>query len=642
MNRVAWWRLALMALAVAFGLFYTLPNFFGEKPAVQISTAKATLKVEALVAQQVEQALQAAGITHQGIRFEETSTGNTVRVRFADTDTQLKAKDLIESALNPGSLAGRRLPASQAENSAAQQAAERVAVAGPSNYVVALNLISASPDWLSSIRALPMYLGLDLRGGVHFLLEVDMATALTKRLDALVGETRTLLRDKRVRHQGIARTREALEIKFTSVEIREQGLKLLAEQVIDLDWQARDTGSEFFLVGRLNPATATRIQEFALKQNITTLSNRINELGVAEPIVQQQGAARIVVQLPGVQDTAKAKDILGRTATLEVRMVEDSPEAATALLAGRPPASVDVYQERGGAPLMLKKEVVLTGENLTDAQAGFDSQNPIEPAVHLTLDSKGARIFREVTRENIGKRMAILLIEKGQGEVITAPVIRGEIPGGRVQISGQMTTVEAAETALLLRAGSLAAPMEIIEERLIGPSLGADNIAKGFNATAWGFVAISVFMIAYYALFGVVSVLALSLNLLLLFALLSILQATLTLPGIAAMALTLGMAIDANVLINERVREEIRGGANPQVAISTGYEKAWATILDSNITTLIAGIALLVFGSGPVRGFAVVHVLGILTSMFSAVFFSRGLINLWYGSRKRLGRLTIG
>jgi preprotein translocase subunit SecD len=312
------------------------------------------------------------------------------------------------------------------------------------------------------------------------------------------------------------------------------------------------------------------------------------------------------------------------------------------LLAGRPPASVDVYQERGGAPLMLKKEVVLTGENLTDAQAGFDSQNPLEPAVHLTLDSKGARIFREVTRENIGKRMAILLIEKGQGEVITAPVIRGEIPGGRVQISGQMTTVEAAETALLLRAGSLAAPMEIIEERLIGPSLGADNIAKGFNATAWGFVVISVFMMAYYALFGVVSVLALSLNLLLLFALLSILQATLTLPGIAAMALTLGMAIDANVLINERVREEIRAGANPQVAIATGYDKAWATILDSNITTLIAGIALLVFGSGPVRGFAVVHVLGILTSMFSAVFFSRGLINLWYGSRKRLGRLAIG
>jgi preprotein translocase subunit SecD len=395
-------------------------------------------------------------------------------------------------------------------------------------------------------------------------------------------------------------------------------------------------------VGRLKPATATRIQEFALKQNITTLSNRINELGVAEPIVQQQGADRIVVQLPGVQDTAKAKDILGRTATLEVRMVEDSPEAASALLAGRPPASVDVYQERGGAPLMLKKEVVLTGENLTDAQAGFDSQNPLEPAVHLTLDSKGARIFREVTRENIGKRMAILLIEKGQGEVITAPVIRGEIPGGRVQISGQMTTVEAAETALLLRAGSLAAPMDIIEERLIGPSLGADNIAKGFNATAWGFVAISVFMMAYYTLFGVVSVLALSLNLLLLFALLSILQATLTLPGIAAMALTLGMAIDANVLINERVREEIRAGANPQVAIATGYDKAWATILDSNITTLIAGIALLAFGSGPVRGFAVVHVLGILTSMFSAVFFSRGLINLWYGSRKKLGRLAIG
>ncbi|HBZ19453.1 MAG TPA: protein translocase subunit SecD, partial [Betaproteobacteria bacterium] len=398
----------------------------------------------------------------------------------------------------------------------------------------------------------------------------------------------------------------------------------------------------FFLVGRLNPTTATRIQEFALKQNITTLSNRINELGVAEPIVQQQGAARIVVQLPGVQDTAKAKDILGRTATLEVRMVEDSPEAATALLAGRPPVSVDVYQERGGAPLMLRKEVVLTGENLTDAQAGFDSQNPLEPAVHLTLDSKGARIFRDVTRENIGNRMAILLIEKGQGEVITAPVIRGEIPGGRVQISGQMTTVEAAETALLLRAGSLAAPMEIIEERTVGPSLGADNIERGFKSTWIGFAALAIFIGVYYALFGVISVFALSVNMMLLVAVLSMLQATLTLPGIAAVALTLGMAIDANVLINERIREEIRNGTTPQAAITAGYERAWGTILDSNITTLIAGIALFFFGTGPIRGFAVVHCIGILTSMFSAVFVSRGVVNLIYGRKKRIESLAIG
>jgi preprotein translocase subunit SecD len=482
-----------------------------------------------------------------------------------------------------------------------------------------------------------MYLGLDLRGGVHFLLQVDMQAALSKRYDSLLSEARTLLRDKRVRHAGLSRNADLIEVRFKDEAVRQEGLKTLTEQFPEVDWQAASTNSPeapLALRGSLKPDAKTRIQEVALKQNIVTLGNRINELGVAEPIVQQQGADRIVVQLPGVQDTAKAKDILGRTATLEVRMVDDSSEAQIALAEGRVPLGLERFTERGGLPLLLKKEVVLTGDNLTDAQAGFDSQNPNEPAVHLNLDSKGARIFRDVTRENIGKRMAIVLIEKGRGEVITAPVIRSEIPGGRVQISGQMTTVEAADTALLLRAGSLAAPMEIIEERTIGPSLGADNIAKGFNSTLWGFVIIALFMVAYYTLFGVFSVLALSLNLLLLFALLSVLQATLTLPGIAAIALTLGMAIDANVLINERVREEIESGASPQTAIATGYDKAWATILDSNITTLIAGIALLAFGSGPVRGFAVVHVLGILTSMFSAVFFSRGLVNLWYGGRK--------
>jgi preprotein translocase subunit SecD len=614
MNRVAWWRLVLMALALGFGLLYTLPNFFGEQPAVQVSTAKATLKVEPSVVQRIEQALSEAAVAHDGIAFETAPTGNTVRAKFANTDLQLKAREVIESSLNK----------------------ERP------DYVVALNLVSATPSWLTQINALPMYLGLDLRGGVHFMLQVDMAAALSKRLDALQGDARTLLREKRVRHSGISRGRDSIEIRFGSEDQRALARPILVEQLLELDWQDVALGDAVGLVGRFKPATATRIQEFALKQNITTLSNRINELGVAEPIVQQQGADRIVVQLPGVQDTAKAKDILGRTATLEIRMVEDGVEAAQALAEGRVPAGLEVFTERGGAPLLLRKEVVLTGANLTDAQAGFDSQNPLEPAVHLTLDAKGARIFRDVTRESIGKRMAILLIEKGQGEVITAPVIRSEIPGGRVQISGRMTTMEAADTALLLRAGSLAAPMEIIEERLIGPSLGADNIAQGFSATTWGFVAIAMFMAAYYTFFGVISVLALCLNLLLLFALLSILQATLTLPGIAAIALTLGMAIDANVLINERVREEIRAGAAPQVAIATGYEKAWATILDSNITTLIAGIALLAFGSGPVRGFAVVHVLGILTSMFSAVFFSRGLVNLWYGSRKRLGRLAIG
>jgi len=614
MNRIAWWRLALMGLALSFGLLYSIPNLFGEAPAVQVSTAKATLKVEPGVADQVEAVLSAAQIPHTGVSWEATTTGNTVRARFENTDLQLRAKDAIEKSLNAQS----------------------------NNYVVALNLISASPGWLSAISALPMYLGLDLRGGVHFLLEVDMAAAGGRRLDSLAGEVRTLLRDKRIRHNGIARSRDGIEIVFRDVAMRDAAIGAMKDVVSEIEWQASGSGENLMLSGRLLPAAEKALQEAALKQNITTLANRINELGVSEPIVQQQGANRIVVQLPGVQDTAKAKDILGRTATLEVRMVDDSPEALAALAAGKVPAGLERFTERGGLPLLLKKDIVLTGENLTDAQAGFDSQNAGEPAVHLTLDAKGSRIFRDVTRENIGRRMAIVLVEKGVGEVVTAPVIRGEIPGGRVQISGRMTTIEAADTALLLRAGSLAAPMEIIEERLIGPSLGADNIAKGFNSTLWGFLVIAIFMGIYYSLFGVISVVALTINLLLLFALLSLLQATLTLPGIAAMALTLGMAIDANVLINERVREELRAGASPQIAIATGYDKAWATILDSNITTLIAGIALLVFGSGPVRGFAVVHVLGILTSMFSAVFFSRGLVNLWYGGKKKLAALSIG
>ena len=601
-----------MALALTFGLLYTLPNFFGEAPAVQVSGAKATVKVDQEIAQRVDRALELSSLKNDGAKIE----GASIRVRLPDTDTQLKARDAIEKALNADPQDPR--------------------------YVVALNLISSSPAWLTSMRALPMYLGLDLRGGVHFLLQVDMPAAVSKRLDVLMGDTRTLLRDKSLRHAGISRSAQGIEIRFRDQDTREKSRALLNTQLADLNWIEATLGGEAALVGTLRPEAEKRVRDYAVKQNITTLSNRVNELGVAEPVIQQQGPERIVVQLPGVQDTAKAKDILGRTATLEIRMVEDSLEALNALATGRPPAGLEVFTERGGGPILLRRDVVLTGENLTDAQAGFDSQNPGEPAVHLTLDSKGARVFRDVTRENIGKRMAILLVEKGKGEVITAPVIRGEIPGGRVQISGRMSTIEAADTALLLRAGSLAAPMEIIEERTIGPSLGADNIAKGFNSTLYGFIAVALFMIGYYMLFGVISVTALSVNLLLLFAMLSLLQATLTLPGIAAIALTLGMAIDANVLINERVREELRAGVSPQTAITQGYDRAWATILDSNITTLIAGVALLVFGSGPVRGFAVVHCLGILTSIFSAVFFSRGLVNLWYGGKKKLASLSIG
>ncbi len=612
MNRYPWWKYAILGIALLVGLVYTLPNFYGEAPAVQVSSGKATVKLEAALAPRVQQALEQAGVKADFVQFE----GNSIRARFADTDTQIKARDVIDKALNPD-------PADP-------------------GYIVALNLLSRSPQWLTSLHALPMYLGLDLRGGVHFLMQVDMKAALTKKAEALTGDIRTLLRDKNLRHAGITRDGNNVEVRFRDRETLTAARNLLSDQLPDLQWSDAPDGSDFRLSGVLKPEAARNVQETAVKQNITTLHNRVNELGVAEPVIQQQGLDRVVVQLPGVQDTAKAKDIIGRTATLEVRLVDDSVEAAAAAAGTGPvPFGTERYVERGGAPLIVKRQVILTGENLTDAQAGFDQQTQ-EPAVHLTLDAKGARIFRDITRENVGKRMAILLFEKGKGEVVTAPVIRSEIGGGRVQISGRMTTVESTDTALLLRAGSLAAPMEIIEERTIGPSLGAENIAKGFNSVVYGFTAIAVFMCLYYLLFGVFSTLALAFNLLLLIALLSMLQATLTLPGIAAIALALGMAIDANVLINERVREELRGGAPPQAAIHAGYERAWATILDSNVTTLIAGVALLAFGSGPVRGFAIVHCLGILTSMFSAVVFSRGLVNLWYGRQKKLKSVSIG
>ncbi len=611
MNRYPLWKYITVALALVLGFVYTLPNFFGESPAVQVSSAKATLKVDQKTQNRVEEVLKSANITHDGIQLDY----NGVKTRFKDTDTQLKAKDILEKAFNPD--------------------------ATDPQYVVALNLLAASPQWLTSLNALPMYLGLDLRGGVHFLLQVDMKGALTKRLDSTSADLRTVLRDKNLRHGGVNREGERIVIKFRDADTQNKARIAISDSQPDLQVVEAGDASEPRLIATLKPQAQQKIGEFALKQNITTLHNRINELGVAEPVIQQQGQDRIVVQLPGVQDTAKAKDILGRTATLEIRLVDDSTGALDAALAGNPPFGTEVYTERGGQPLLVKKQVVLTGDRLTDAQPGFDNQTQ-EPAVHLTLDAAGARIFKDVTRENVNKRMAILLIEKGKGEVITAPVIRTEIGGGRVQISGRMTTVEANDTALLLRAGSLAAPMEIIEERTIGPSLGAENIQKGFHSTMWGFAAIAVFMIIYYQMFGVVSVLALASNLLFLVAILSLLQATLTLPGIAAIALTLGMAIDANVLINERIREELRNGSSPQAAIATGYDRAFDTILDSNVTTLIAGIALLVFGSGPVRGFAVVHCLGILTSMFSAILVSRGLVNLIYGKKRKLEKLAIG
>ncbi len=615
MNRYPIWKYLTVLVAVVIGLLYTLPNLYGESPAVQVSSAKATLKIDPATLDRVQGILRQANITNTGATFEQNGPVGTVRVRFASTDTQIQARDLIEKALNPN-------PAEPA-------------------YTVALNLLPASPSWLSALGAHPMYLGLDLRGGVHFLLQVDMQGALTARYDSLITDIRAALRDQKIENTGIDRSAMSVVVSFASEANRDRAIATLRTRNPDLQLTERTDGAKLQIVGTLSQTAITAVQANALKQNITTLHNRINELGVAEPIIQQQGADRIVVQLPGVQDVAKAKDILGRTATLEIRMVDDSPAASSALAAGTVPFGLERYIDRDGRPLLVRRQVVLTGENLQDAQAGRDSQSQ-QAAVHLTLDSKGARIFRDVTRDNIGKRMAILLFEKGRGEVVTAPVIRGEIPGGQVQISGSMSAEEAADTALLLRAGSLAAPMEIIEERTIGPSLGADNIAKGFNSTLYGFVAIAIFMLIYYHLFGVFSTIGLALNVLLLLAILSMLQATLTLPGIAAIALTLGMAIDANVLINERIREELRNGEAPQQAIALGFDRAWGTILDSNLTTLIVGVALLVFGSGAVRGFAVVHCLGILTSMFSSVVGVRALANLWYGRKKKLQSISIG
>jgi len=605
MNRFPLWKYIAVAVALVFGFIYTLPNLFGEVPAVQVTPARAVAKADTALLQRVEQALMSAGVPYDAAFLDQSG----VKIRFRDTDIQLKARDLIQTQLGEG-------------------------------YVVALNLLSSSPRWLTALRALPMYLGLDLRGGVHFLLQVDMKAALTKSVERYTGDIRSTLREQRMVYGGLAREGDAVVVRFRDAAARAKAETEIAKNYPDLLLRAVDDGADFKLVATIRPEAQKRIQEFTLQQNLTTLRNRVNELGVAEPVVQQAGLDRVVVQLPGVQDTAKAKDILGRTATLEIRMVDEEGNLEQAL-AGQVPLGSELVKERSGAPLLVKKQVVLTGDTINDAQPGFDSRSN-EPAVHINLDSKGARIFRQVTRENVGKRMAILLIEKGQAEVVTAPVIREEIGGGRVQISGRMSTEEAKDVSLLLRAGALAAPMEIVEERTVGPSLGADNIAKGFKSVLYGFAAIAVFMILYYHLFGLISVISLGVNLFLLVGLLSILQATLTLPGMAAIALTIGMAIDANVLINERIREEVRNGITPQAAINAGYERAFGTIIDSNVTTLIAGLALFAFGSGPVKGFAVVLCLGILTSMFSAVTVSRALVNLVYGSRRRLESLSIG
>ena len=609
MNRYPTWKYILIAVVILIGLLYTIPNFYGESPAVQVSPAKASLKANAELLSKVESTLKLADIKFNGIFLD----ANGVKVRFNSPEEQLKAKDKLSANLGK-------------------------------DYTVALNLLSQTPSWLLAIGAKPMYLGLDLRGGVHFLLEVDMKAALDKSAESSVGDFRTTLRKEKVNYFGISREGQKVEVKFESAADLDTAKKLLKKTYPDLTYTDSVVGKEFMLSASNGEANKLKIQEFALKQNLQTLHNRINELGVAEPIVQQQGFDRIVVQLPGVQDTAKAKEILGRTATLEIRMVdEDKKDFATLKAAeeGKVPFGDELYKDRDGNPILVKKSVVLTGDRITDAGPGLNQQTG-GSVVNVTLDARGAGIFKNVTRDNVGKRMAILLIEKNSTEIITAPVINEEIGGGQVQISGMGNVQEATDVALLLRAGALAAPMEIIEERTVGPSMGEQNIKRGVHSTLWGFAAIAVMMVLYYMVFGGVSVLALGVNLLLLVAILSMLQATLTLPGLAAIALALGMAIDANVLINERIREELRNGNTPQASIHAGYDRAFDTIIDSNVTTLIAGLALFMFGTGPIKGFAVVHVLGILTSMFSAVMVSRAIVNLIYGYRRKVTKLSIG
>jgi preprotein translocase subunit SecD len=611
MNRYPLWKYIVIALAILVSALYAAPNLFGTVPAVQVAGARSTAKVDSTLRTSLDDALKAAGIK----ALETEQTDAMLRYRFADTDTQFKARDLIQ------------------------------AKAGDA-YVVALNQVAASPHWLQAVGAKPMYLGLDLRGGVHFLLQVDMKAAADKSINRYVGDIRSLLRDKKIYYSGLAREGDRIVVRFSEPDQSAAALKAISDQMPDLAIREQGSGADSALVATIKPEVVKREQDLALQQNIQTLRNRVNELGVAEPIVQQQGPDRIVVQLAGVQDPTRAQEILGRTATLEVRMVSEEHAAGPGLDAffqykDQPaPFGTDKFLDQEGRPVLVKKAVVITGDRIKDAQPGFDQRGG-GAIVSMKLDDTGGRIMRQTTRENVKKRMAMMLVERNKTVVLTWPVINEEF-GANFQISGMPDAVEAKNLALLLRAGALAAPMDIIESRTIGPSLGAENIQKGFHAVLWGFAAIAAFMILYYAMFGVVSVAALACNLLLLIGILSIMQATLTLPGIAAIALTLGMAIDANVLINERVREELRSGMTPQMAIQAGYERAFGTILDSNVTTLIAGLALLIFGSGPIRGFAVVHCLGILTSIFSSVVISRGIVNLIYGGRKKVAKLAIG
>ena len=610
MNKYPIWKYAIIVVAMLIAFLYTLPNFFSNVPAVQVSGLRAN-KADADTQKQVEEALKAANVEVSSVLLE----GNSLRVRFKDGDAQTKGRDAIQAKLGSG-------------------------------YIAALQLISNSPAWLSSINALPMYLGLDLRGGVHFLMQVDMKSVLDKAVDRYTGDIRVLLREKKVFYAGISRETDRVVTKFKEKPELLKAQTEINSQMPELQLRDTEINGEFVLTALMKPETIKKLQENAIQQNITALRRRVNELGVSEPIVQQQGAERILVQLAGVQDPAQAEDILGRTASLEVRLVAEEHATSRNYDAferyrNEPaPFGTEKIIDEKGYPVLVSKNIAFTGDKITDAQAGFDQQGG-GSIVNVTLNAAGGRAMTMTTRGNVGKRMAVIMVEKGKPEVLTWPNIQSEL-GARFYISGMPNTQEAKNLALLLRAGALAAPMEIIEKRMIGPSLGAENIEKGKNSLLLGFALITVFMIVYYMLFGVVSVVALACNLFFLVALLSMLQATLTLPGVAAIALALGMAIDANVLINERIREELRNGMSPQMAIQAGYDRALDTIIDSNITTLIVGLALLIWGSGPVRGFAVVHCLGIVTSVFSAVMVSRGLVNLIYGGKKKVAKLSIG
>ncbi len=612
MNRYPVWKYVLIVIALLLGALYTAPNYFVESPALQVTTGKTTMKVTSATAEQVEAALKMEGIKSEGVSLDGSGASTSVSARFKTSDEQFKAKLALEKDLNRDQ-------------------------ADP-DYIVTVNLVKNTPAWMQALGAKPMNLGLDLRGGVHFLMQVDTKATAETKLKGIQASVRSQLRDKNVRHAGIERSSSSIIIKFRDAETRAQARSLLSQQQ-DLAMADAADGSELQLIVTLKPEALKRATDEGVKQNIATLSKRVNELGVSEPIIQQQGADRIVVQLPGVQDVARAKDIIGRTATLEMRMVDDTIVPGTESSATIPLNS-ELFTAAQGGPMVLSKDVVLTGDYISSAVGTLDGTNH-QPAVTLDLNGDGGRKMREATRERVGKRMAVLLKEKGKYTILSSPVIQSEL-GSTFNITGMGTPEKANELALLLRAGALSAPMEVVEERVIGPQLGAENIAKGLYSTLYGFIAIAIFMIIYYHLFGFFSVLALACNLLFLLALLSRMQVTLTLPGIAAIALALGMAIDANVLINERIREELRSGNTPQASIAAGFDRAWATILDSNVTTLIVGLALWAFGSGPVRGFAVVHCLGILTSMFSAVFVSRGVVNLWYGRKKKLGKIAIG